>query len=77
MVVLPGGVAMFQEIGEHMAKDHDVSYDGVFVSVTVSVVVSLGTKPAQAEGECWVAHGLGTATLQRISFPCHRTVVNT
>ena len=31
MVVLPGGVAMFQGIGEQMAKDYDASYAKVFV----------------------------------------------
>ena len=50
MVVLPRGVAMFQGFGEHMAKECNVSYDRVFASVTV--VVSLGAKLAQAEGDC-------------------------
>ena len=50
MVVLPRGVAMFQGFGEHMAKECNVSYNKVFASVTV--VVSLGAKLAQAEGDC-------------------------
>ena len=66
MVVLPGGIAMFPGTGKHMAKDYDVSYDRFFVSVTVTVVIGLGTKPAHAEGECWVAHRLGTVTLLHI-----------
>ena len=37
-------------IGEHMAKECNVSYDRVFASVTVIFVVSLGAKQAQAEG---------------------------
>ena len=44
MVVLHGGVAMFQGIGEHMAKECSVSFDWVFAPVTVIVVVSLGAK---------------------------------
>ena len=51
-ICFPGGVAMFQGAGEHMAEECNVSYDRVFASVTVIVVVSLGTKLAQAEGEC-------------------------
>ena len=50
MVVLPGGVAMFQAFGEHMAKESSVSCDTVFASATVGVAVSLGAKLAQAEG---------------------------
>ena len=50
MVVLPSGVAMFQAIGEHVAKECNVSYDRVFASVTGIVVVTLGAKLAQAEG---------------------------
>ena len=67
-VVLYDGVAMFQGI---------CGRERVFVSVTVSVVVSLGAKPAQAEGMCWIAHRLGVVTLLHICFPCHRTVVHT
>ena len=44
MVRMPSGVAMFQGIGEHMANECSVSYDRVFASVTVIVVVSLGAK---------------------------------
>ena len=44
MVVLPGGVAMFWRIGDHTAKECNVSRDRVFVSVPVIVVVSLGRK---------------------------------
>ena len=77
MVVLPGGVAMFQGIGEYRAKECNVSFDRVFVPVTGIVVVSLGAKSAQAEEECWIAHRLDTVTLQHICFPCHRAVVCT
>ena len=49
-VVLYDGVAMFQEIREHIAKESNVSYDRIFASVIVIVVVSLGAKLAQAEG---------------------------
>ena len=66
MVVLSGGAAMFQDLGEHTAKECNVSCDRIFASVTVIVVVSLGAKPAQAEGECWFAHSL------HIPFFCHR-----
>ena len=52
MVVLPGNVAMIQVNGERMAKGRSESYDRVFASVTVIVVVSLGAKLAQAEEEC-------------------------
>ena len=48
-----------------------------FVSVTVNIVVSLGTKLAQAEEECWIARGLISATLLHICFPCHRAVAYT
>ena len=48
--VLCTGVAMLQGIGERTAKKCNVSKDRNYVSVTVSVVASLGTKPAQAEG---------------------------
>ena len=75
MVVLPSGVALFQGIGEHMAKECNVSYDRVFASATVIVVVSLGAKLAQTEGECQIAHRLDTVTLLHIPFPCHRVVV--
>ena len=53
-VMLFSGVAMFQGIGEQMAKECNVSYDRVFASVTVSVEVSLGTKLAKLRGglEC-------------------------
>ena len=54
---------MFPGIGKHMAKDYDVSYDRVFVSVTVSVEVRSGTELAQAEEECWHAHRFDTVTL--------------
>ena len=53
MVVLPDRVIMFPEIGEHKAKECNVSHDRVFVSVIVIVVVSLGAKLAQVEDECW------------------------
>ena len=39
------------------------------MSVTVSVVVSLGTKPAQAAGKWWIARRLVTGTLPHILFP--------
>ena len=43
MVVLPGGVAVIQGIGEQMAKEWSASYAKEFtVSSTVSVEVSLG-----------------------------------
>ena len=46
-VVLSDGVAMFQGIGEQMAKECDVSCAKDFwFSVTVSVEVSLGSKLA-------------------------------
>ena len=53
---------MFQGIVEHMAKECNVSYDRVFVSVTVIVVVSLGAKLAQVEEKCWIAHRLDTVS---------------
>ena len=40
-VMLIDGAAMLQEIGEYTAEDG-----------TVSIIVSLGAKPAQAEGKC-------------------------
>ena len=40
-VMLIDGAAMFQEIGEYTAEDG-----------TVSIIVSLGAKPAQAEEKC-------------------------
>ena len=47
-VVLSNGIAMFQGIGEQMAKVCNVSYaKDLFLSVTVSVEVSVGTKLAQ------------------------------
>mmetsp|Transcript_19164 Transcript_19164/g.51226 ORF Transcript_19164/g.51226 Transcript_19164/m.51226 type:complete len:102 (-) Transcript_19164:54-359(-) len=50
-VVLSDGVAMFQGIGEQMAKECNVGYANDFLfSVTVSVEVSLGTKLAQLRG---------------------------
>ena len=52
MVVLSSGVTMSQGIGEHLAKECNVSYDRVFASETVIVVVSLGAKLAQTEGKC-------------------------
>ena len=45
-----------------------MSRDRVFVSVPVIVVVSLGAKLAQTEGECQIVHGLGTVTLLHICF---------
>ena len=77
MVVLPSGVAMFQGMGEHMAKECNVSYDRVFASVTVIAVVGLGAKLAQAAGKCQIAHRLDTVKLLHIPFPCHRVVVRT
>ena len=50
--VLSDSVATLQEIGEQMPNVCDVSHAGDFFWVTVSVEVSLGAKPAQAEGEC-------------------------
>ena len=47
-VVLSDSVAMFEGIGEQMAKECNVSYaEDFWFSVTVSVEVSLGTKVAQ------------------------------
>ena len=64
MLVLPGGFAVFQGIGEQMAIECNVSCAKDFLSsVTVSVEVSLGAKLAPAEGECWIAHRLDTVTL--------------
>ena len=77
MVGLPGGVAMFQGIGQYMAKKCNVSFNRVFVAVTLIVVVSLGAKSAQTEGKRWIAHGLDTVTLLHIPFPHHRVVVCT
>ena len=59
---------MFWRIGDHSAKECNVSRDRVFVSVPVIVVVSLGAKLAQTEGECQIVHGLGTVTLLHICF---------
>ena len=64
-VVLSDSAAIFQQIGEHMAQECNVSYDRVFASVVVIVVVSLG------------AHRLDIVTLLHIPFPCHRAVVCT
>ena len=41
-----------------------------FVLATVSVTVSLGAKPAQAEGECSIVHRLDTVALLHACFPC-------
>ena len=41
------GVAAFRGIDEHTAKECNVRQDRVFVSVTVNIVVSLGTKLAK------------------------------
>ena len=79
-VVLSDGVAMFQGIGEQMAKECNVScakFSFLKVSVTVSVEAQLGHKVGPAEGKCWNAKRLGTVTLLHICFPCHRTVVRT
>ena len=40
------------------------------VVATVSVTVSLGAKPAQADGECLIVHRLDTIALLHICFPC-------
>ena len=52
MAVLPGGVAMFQVIGDHTVKEYNVSCDRVFVSVSVSRRSQPGRKVGQTEGEC-------------------------
>ena len=70
MVVLPSGVAMFQGMGEHMAKECNVSCDRVFASITVIAVVGLGAKLAQAAGRCQIAHRLDTAKLLHVPFIC-------
>ena len=44
-----------------------------FVLATVSVTVSLGAKPAQAEGECLIVHRLDTVALLHTCFPCLQT----
>ena len=41
----------------------------VFVLATVSVTVSLGAKPAQAEGKCSIVHRLDTFALLHTCFP--------
>ena len=58
MVGLPDGVAMFQETGEQMAKECNVSYAKEFFSVTVSVEVSMGHKVGPAERKRQNAHRL-------------------
>ena len=50
-VMLFGGTAMLQWTSEHMAKVRNEVQGRIFVLATVSVAVSLGAKPAQAEGE--------------------------
>ena len=44
-----------------------------FVLATVSVTVSLGAKPAQAEGECLIVYRLDTVALLHTCFPCLQT----
>ena len=44
-----------------------------FVLATVSVAVSLGAKPAQAEGECSIVHRLDTVALLHTCIPCLQT----
>ena len=44
-----------------------------FVLATVSVTVSLGAKPAQAEGECSIVHRLDTSALLHTFLPCLQT----
>ena len=50
--MLLDGTAMLQGIGEHTVKDRNTVLGRIFVSATVSVAVSLGGKPAKAEGGC-------------------------
>ena len=44
-----------------------------FVLATVSVTVSLGAKPARAEGKCLIVHGLDTVALLHTCIPCLQT----
>ena len=41
-----------------------------FVLATVSVTVSLGAKPAQAEGKCSIVQKLDTVAFLHTCFPC-------
>ena len=70
-VVLYDGVAIFQGMGEHTAKESYVRQNRIFISVTANIAVSLGTKLAHAEGKCWIVLRLITGTLLHICFPCH------
>ena len=78
MVVLSDGVAMFQGIGEQMAKESNVSCaKDLLFSVTVSVEVSLGINLAQVQEECWNARRFDTVFLLHMCFLCHRVVLCT
>ena len=55
---------------ECKAKDLNAEF---FVLATPSVTVSLGAKPAQAEGECLIVHRLDTVALLHTCFPSLQT----
>ena len=69
-----GGVAMFQGIGGHMAKECNVSSDRIFC---FSNSYRRGIKLSQAEEKCKNARRFHTVALLHIPFPCHRVVVCT
>ena len=52
-------------------SEHRVSES--FVPATVCVTVSLGAKPAKAEGERSIVHRLDTVALLHTCFPCFQT----
>ena len=58
-VVLSDGVAMFQGIGEHMAKECNVSFAKDFFRNSERRS-QLGHKVRPAEGKFWIAHRLDT-----------------
>ena len=52
---------------------HECGVRQSFVLATVSVAVSSGAMPAQAEGECSIVHRLDTVALLHTCFPCFQT----
>ena len=64
------GVVMFPGIGEHMAKECNVSYDRVFVVSDSERRSQFGRKVGPVEGECWTARRLHSAHAFPLSERC-------
>ena len=64
----PNDADALQGIGERMLEGPKCGLKQYFVTATVSVPVSLGAKPAQAEGVCCIVHRLDTVALLHICF---------